>query len=91
MTQDDKASWLDAEATAQQALDLAKKIDAKQRMHLHITMLALTALAKSASRDSIDQLISELERIRDLTGPAGVAAGEVVATAITTLERASKR
>jgi hypothetical protein len=36
-------------------------------------------------------VITELERVRDLTGPAGVAAGDVIATAITTLERASKR
>jgi hypothetical protein len=54
-------------------------------------MLMLTTLAKAAPRESIDQLITELERIRDLTGPAGIAAGEVIATAITTLERAAKR
>jgi hypothetical protein len=91
MTQDDKASWLDAEATAQQALDLAKKIEAQGKAHLHVTMLILKTLGRAASRESIDQVISELERVRDLTGPAGVAAGDVIATAITTLERASQR
>ena len=91
MTQNDNASWLDAEATAQQALELAKRVEVKQRMHLHITMLALTTLAKTAPREAIDQFVAELERIRDLTGPAGVAAGELVQTAIATLERAAKR
>jgi hypothetical protein len=36
-------------------------------------------------------LLAQLERIRDLTGPAGIAAGEVIATAVSTLERAAKR
>ena len=91
MPQDDKASWLDAEASAQQALDLAKRLEAQQKAHMHITLLILKTLGKAASRDSIDAVITELERVRDLTGPAGVAAGDVIATAITTLERASKR
>jgi len=54
-------------------------------------MHMLATLARTAPSEGVDRLLAELERIRDLTGPAGVAAGEVVVTAMATLERAAKR
>jgi hypothetical protein len=82
---------LDAVTMAADALELARKIDARQKALSQIVMLMLATLARSAPRDDVDQLLAQLERIRDLTGPAGVAAGEVIATAVSTLERAAKR
>jgi hypothetical protein len=84
-------SWIDANNAAQDALDLARRIEAQQRALAHVTLQMLATLAKSAPREDVEQLLSQLERIRDLTGPAGVAAGEVIATAVATLERAAKR
>ena len=81
------SDWLDATKMSQEALALAKQASAVNRAHVHVTMLILATLAKTAPREAIDQVISELERVRDLTGPAGVAAGEVFATALSTLER----
>ena len=83
--------WLDASDAAQEALQIAKRIEARQKALAQVTMHMLAVLAKSAPKEQIDQLLAELERIRDLTGPAGVAAGEVVVTAMATLERAAKR
>ena len=83
----DSNQWLDASKMASEALAMAKHAQAVHRAHLHVTMLMLATLAKTAPRESVDQLISEFERVRDLTGPAGVAAGEVFATALSTLER----
>ena len=82
---------LDAVTIASDALDLARKIDARQKALAQVTMLMLATLARSSPKDDIDQLLAQLERIRDLTGPAGIAAGEVIATAVATLERFAKR
>lgn len=91
MTTQNPAEWLDANRMASDALAVAKKVEATQRAHLHVTMLLMTTVAKTASREAIEQLLAEFERIRDLSGPAGMAAGDVFANAIATLERASKR
>lgn len=82
--------WIDAQQAADQALELAKRLAATQRAHMHITMLVLATLAKSAPREAVEQLLAELERVRDMTGPAGAAAGEVYATAVSTLERLAR-
>ncbi len=79
------------DAGVQEALDLIRKIEARQKALAQVTMHILATLARTAPREDIDRLLAELERIRDLTGPAGVAAGEVVVTAMATLERAAKR
>jgi siderophore synthetase component len=84
-------NWIDANAAAQDALDIARRLEATQKALAHVTLQMLATLAKSAPREDVDQLLAQLERIRDLTGPAGIAAGEVIATAIATLERAAKR
>ncbi len=83
--------WLNATSTASDALAIAKKAEATQRAHLHVTMLLMTTVVKTASREQIEQLLAEFERIRDLSGPAGLAAGDVFANAIATIERASRR
>jgi hypothetical protein len=75
---------------AQDALELTRKIDARQRALAQVTMHMLATLARTAPREDVDRLLAELERIRDQTGPAGIAAGEVVVTAMATLERAAK-
>ena len=76
---------------AHEALELAKRIEARQKALAQVTMLMLATLGNSASKDAVEQLVAQLERIRDLTGPAGVAAGEVIATAVAALERVAKR
>lgn len=91
MTKPADPSWLDANTAAHEALAIAKKAEAIQRAHLHVTMLLLTTVVKTASREQIEQLLAEFERIRDLSGPAGMAAGDVFANAIATIERASRR
>ena len=83
--------WLDANKMASDALALAKQAHAVSRANVHVTMLVVAAFAKTAPRESVDQMISELERVRDLTGPAGIVAGEVFATALTTLERFARK
>jgi hypothetical protein len=83
----DNPNWLDATTTAAEALDTAKLALATERAHFHLTILLLTAFAKTAPPETISQLMEEIERVRDLTGPAGRAAGEVFATAASTLER----
>ena len=83
--------WIDASEAAAQALEIAKRAAAVQKAHTHLTMLMLATLAKSAPPEAVDQLLAELERVRDMTGPAGAAAGEVFATAVTTLERFARR
>ena len=85
------SNWLDATTLASDALALAKKNEAAQRAHLHVTMLLMTTVVKTASRESIEQLLAEFERIRDLSGPAGMAQGDVFAKAIATIERASNQ
>ena len=84
-------SWLDASAQASQALEIARKIEGQQKALAQVTMLMLATLSRSAPKESVEQMLDQLERIRDLTGPAGVAAGELIATAIATLERAAPR
>ena len=79
--------WMDAQEAAAEAVEIAKRVAATQRAHTHLTMLMLATLAKSAPQEAVDQLLAELERVRDMTGPAGAAAGEVYATAVSTLER----
>ena len=91
MTKPDDPNWLDANTVAHDALAIAKKTQATQRAHLHVTMLLMTTVVKTASREQIEQLMAEFERIRDLSGPAGMAAGDVFANAIATIERASRR
>ena len=83
--------WLSATSTASDALAIAKKVEAIQRAHLHVTMLLMTTVVKTSSREAIEQLLAEFERIRDLSGPAGMAAGDVFANAIAYIERASRR
>lgn len=75
---------------AQDILELVRKLDARQKVLAQVTMHMLATLAKTAPREDVDRLLAELERIRDMTGPAGVAAGEMVVTAMATLERAAK-
>ncbi|MEO7743154.1 MAG: hypothetical protein ABIR98_09475 [Usitatibacter sp.] len=89
MTKEESGSWLDANKMASEALALAKKNEAIQRAHLHVTMLLMTTVVKTASREAVEQLLAEFERIRDLSGPAGMAQGDVFAKAIATIERAS--
>ena len=83
--------WLDAHKTASDALTLARDDAAVQRAQNHLMLLLLTAFAKSAPEEVVDQLIDEIERVRDLSGPAGNAAGEVFAAAASTLERFARR
>ena len=78
-------------ATAQDILDLVRKIDARQKVLAQVTMHMLATLAKSAPSEDVDRLLAELERIRDMTGPAGVAAAELLVTAMSTLERAANK
>ena len=80
-------NWLDATTAATQALDQAKAAMAMQRAHFHVTKLLLTTMAKHAPPEAVQQLYSELERVRDLSGPAGAVANEVYASAVATLER----
>ena len=91
MANPEEGNWLDASTMASDALAMAKKVEAIQRAHLHVTMLLMTTVVKTASREAIEQLLAEFERIRDLSGPAGMAAGDVFANAIATIERASRR
>ena len=91
MTKPEEGNWLDATTMASEALALAKRADGAHRAHLHVTMLLMTTVLKTASREAIEQLLAEFERIRDLSGPAGMAAGDVFANAIATIERASRR
>ena len=79
--------WLEATNAASEALTATRNLAAVQKAQIHVTMLMLATLAKSAPREHVDQLLAEFERVRDLTGPAGAAAGEVFATAVSTLER----
>lgn len=82
--------WIDAHKSAEEALEIARRAAAGQKALAHVTMLMLATLAKTAPRESVDQLLAELERVRDMTGPAGAVAGEVFATAVSTLERFSR-
>jgi hypothetical protein len=61
--------WIDAQKTADEALDTARKAMASERANLHITMLILATLAKTAPKDAVEKLHAEFERIRDLSGP----------------------
>ena len=83
--------WIDASRMANDALALARNAMASERANLHITMLILATLARTAPRDAVDKLHAEFERIRDLSGPAGAVANEIFATAVSTLERHSRR
>ena len=76
---------------ARDALELVRGIEARQKALAQVTMHMLATLARTAPKEDVDRLLAELERIRDITGPSGVAAGEVVVTAMATLERAAKR
>ena len=87
MPKQEGESWIDAANMASQALETAKLAAATQRAHFQVSMLMLATLAKVAPREAIDPLLVEFERIRDLSGPAGAAANEVFATAVSTLER----
>ena len=87
MTTPAKPDWIDASETASQALEAAKRVAAVQRAQTQLMMLMLATLAKSAPEEAVDQMLDELERVRDLTGPAGAAAGEIFAAAGSTIER----
>jgi len=86
-----KPDWLDAQKTASEALQLARNAMASERANLHITMLILATLARTAPKDAVDKLHAEFERIRDASGPAGAVANEIFATAVSTLERYARR
>jgi 3-hydroxy-3-methylglutaryl CoA synthase len=86
-----KGDWLDAQKASTEALALAKNAMASERANLHITMLILATLARTAPKDAVDKLHAEFERIRDLSGPAGAVANEIFAAAVSTLERHSRR
>ena len=90
MSSSESQDWLNATKVATEALALAKDTAAAHRAHLHLTMLMLATLAKAAPKESIDQMITELERVRDLTGPAGVAAADVFMLATATLTRTAR-
>lgn len=83
--------WIDAQKSAEEALKVARNAMASERANLHITMLMLATLARTAPKDAVDKLHAEFERIRDLSGPAGAVANEIFATALATLERHSRR
>jgi len=83
-------NWLDANKTAEEALKLARNAMASERANLHITMLILATLARTAPREAVDKLHAEFERIRELSGPSGAVANEIFATALSTLERHSR-
>ena len=85
------STWLDAQKTADEALKLARNAMASERANLHITMLMLATLARTAPREAVDKLHAEFERIRDMSGPAGAVANEIFATALSTLERHAPR
>lgn len=79
--------WIDASEAAAKATEAVKRVAAVQRAQTQLMMLMLATLAKTAPPEAVDQMLDELERVRDLTGPAGAAAGEVFASAISTIER----
>ena len=83
-------NWLDANKTAEEALKLARNAMASERANLHITMLILATLARTAPREAVDKLHAEFERIRELSGPSGAVANEIFATALSTRERQSR-
>lgn len=91
MSTQDSGTWLDATKTASEALAAARTATAVQRAHTHLTLLILATLAKTAPREALEQLLQELERVRDQSGPAGVAAAEVFTNAASTLERFIRR
>lgn len=91
MSNQDTATWLDATKMASEALALAKNAAAMQRAQSHLTMLILATVAKTAPPEVVDQLLQELERVRDLSGPAGNAAGDIFTAAASTLERFARR
>jgi hypothetical protein len=84
-------NWLDAHKTADEALKLARNAMASERANLHITMLILATLARTAPKEDVDRLHAEFERIRDMSGPSGAVANEIFATALSTLERHYRR
>lgn len=85
-----KVDFIDAQRSADEALELARRLAAVQRAQGHLIMMLLATLAKTAPREAIEQLQAELERVRDMTGPAGASAGEIYATAVSTLERMTR-
>ena len=85
------SNWLDAQKIADEALKLARNAMASERANLHITMLSLATVARTAPKDAVEKLHAEFERIRDLSGPSGAVANEIFATAISTLERHYRR
>ena len=83
----DSTNWLDAQKTADEAMRIARHALASERANLHITMLMLATLARTAPKEAVDKLHAEFERIRDMSGPSGAVANEIFATALTTIER----
>ncbi len=92
MTQiETEPTWLGGAKMTPDSLDTARRTVAIQRAQNHLIMLMLAALAKTAPPEVVDHLFNEIERVRDLSGPAGYAAGDVFAVAASTLERFSRR
>jgi hypothetical protein len=83
----DSNDWLDAQKTADEAIRIARHALASERANLHVTMLMLATLARTAPKEAVDKLHAEFERIRDMSGPAGAVANEIFATALSTIER----
>jgi hypothetical protein len=84
-------NWLDAQKTSEEAIKLARNAMAAERATQHILMLILATLARTAPREAVDKLHAEFERVRDMSGPSGAVANEIFATALSTLERHSRR
>lgn len=83
----DSNDWLDAQKTADEAIRIARHALASERANLHVTMLMLATLARTAPKEAVDKLHAEFERIRDMSGPSGAVANEIFATALSTIER----
>ena len=80
-------NWFDAQKTADEALRIARHALASERANLHITMLMLATLARTAPKEDVDKLHAEFERIRDMSGPTGAVANDIFAQALSTIER----
>jgi hypothetical protein len=84
---DSTNNWFDAQKTADEALRIARHAMASERANLHVTMLILATLARTAPKDAVEKLHAEFERVRDMSGPTGAVANDIFATALSTLER----
>ena len=53
------SNWLDAQKIADEALKLARNAMASERANLHITMLILATVARTAPKDAVEKLHAE--------------------------------